>query len=367
MIKINAQQFDNIALLCTKSILKVKKQESTMNNINNLLVIIYDGIANSVFQSQVLAPLKERLDHDQNLQATLISFERSLPRHLSFTTHSRLTLIIARRFRFFGTLSLWPSILQLQKLIKKIQPDEVLARGPLAGYVALKSFKTTPLTIQARGLCAEEYRFTHNKPSILNALHNYMYKKLDSLERNVYRNKQDNLTLEAVSPALKEYLIDHFDSQPEIITIASRDIPKKYDSKTIQAWRKEIRSQLNIDNNKHVYCYSGSAKPWQCIDEMIEFFAIEYQKNNNAFLLILSQDEQKFHNALLKTDIPKDSYKIVNVKQEELSKYLAAADSGLLFRKKDVINWVARPTKMLEYQSVELPIIHNDTVEFLIK
>jgi len=45
--------------------------------------------------------------------------------------------------------------------------------------------------------------------------------------------------------------------------------------------------------------------------------------------------------------------------------YLAAADYGLLFRHKDIINWVSRPTKMLEYQAVGLKIIHNNTIEWL--
>ena len=56
--------------------------------MNHLLVVIYDGIENSVFQSQVLAPLKKRLDVEQDLYATLISFEKTFPREFNFTTHS---------------------------------------------------------------------------------------------------------------------------------------------------------------------------------------------------------------------------------------------------------------------------------------
>ena len=58
-----------------------------------------------------------------------------------------------------------------------------------------------------------------------------------------------------------------------------------------------------------------------------------------------------------------------NVVLEEIAddviKYLCAADAGILLRKKDVVNWVARPTKILEYRAAGLKIIHNDTVAML--
>jgi len=63
--------------------------------------------------------------------------------------------------------------------------------------------------------------------------------------------------------------------------------------------------------------------------------------------------------------LPKDSYLLLSVKPNNLHKYLAACDVGLLFREKDIINWVSRPTKMLEYQSVGLKIEHNNTIAWL--
>ena len=37
----------------------------------------------------------------------------------------------------------------------------------------------------------------------------------------------------------------------------------------------------------------------------------------------------------------------------------------MLVREKDIINCVSRPTKMLEYQSAGLKIVHNNTVAWL--
>ena len=49
-----------------------------MNKTNNkqLAFIIFDGIENSVFVSQVLQPLLNLLKEDNNIEITLISFEK---------------------------------------------------------------------------------------------------------------------------------------------------------------------------------------------------------------------------------------------------------------------------------------------------
>ncbi|MFH1832527.1 MAG: hypothetical protein ABH827_07080, partial [bacterium] len=64
-------------------------------------------------------------------------------------------------------------------------------------------------------------------------------------------------------------------------------------------------------------------------------------------------------------NLPKTAYKIISVRQEQLYEYLSCANFGFLLREEDIINWVSRPTKMLEYQAVGLKIIHNNTIAWL--
>ncbi len=132
-------------------------------------------------------------------------------------------------------------------------------------------------------------------------------------------------------------------------------------------WRIQARSELSISDQKTVYCYNGSAKSWQCPEDTVDFFIIEYKKNNNAFLLILTQDIEIFENILTRKNLPKNSYIIKKVTHKEIYKYLSAADYGLIFRENNILNWVSRPTKALEYEAVGIKIIHNNTVDFLLK
>ncbi len=95
-------------------------------------------------------------------------------------------------------------------------------------------------------------------------------------------------------------------------------------------------------------------------------YASEVCKNDkNAFFLFLSGEKEVFECKLQKAHVPRDRYIIRSIDPAETFKYVSAADAGLLFREKDPVNWVSRPTKMLEYQSVGLRLVHNNTVAWL--
>jgi hypothetical protein len=348
--------------------------------------LIYDGIQNSVFQSQVLQPLLKQLENNPHLEITLVSFERKLPRKSIILrlipTHNRLHFVICRRLPFFGINSLKFGIYQLSKLFGYIRTDQIIARGPLAGYIAIHSQSTDSqsrpnispiITIQARGLCAEEHAFAHKTEKqkwYKRILFRIIYRALKKVEKEAYSKKESltyvrDVRIEAVSPALTDYLIKEFHADRTKITIAQNDIPEKITPAKKTEWHAAIREKLGLPKEKRIFVYAGSAKPWQCAKETIEWFQKKREVEQNNFLLILSQDKKNFAYFAEKYQLPTESYLIRSIHPTELIQYLSACDSGLLFRKKDIVNWVSRPTKMLEYQSARLQIIHNNTIGWL--
>ena len=109
--------------------------------MKNLVFIIYDSIFNSVFQSQVLTPLLERLKENPNLKIHLISFEKKIPTQqeiekiiphrptfaLSLSKglterqfiDKNLHVILESRLPFFGKLSFLEILLRLIPFIAK--------------------------------------------------------------------------------------------------------------------------------------------------------------------------------------------------------------------------------------------------------
>ena len=346
--------------------------------------ILYDGILNSVFVSQVLKPLLNLLQEDNNIEINLISFEKTRPTNKILQelipAHDRLHFILCRRLPFLGKFSLNFAIFQLKKLFKIINHENIITRGPLAGFIAQKTLnkiyknikiKNIELTIQARGLCAQEYRFSYQdikENVIIKKFRKFIYKQLSKIEYEIYKKSNKNIftkKIESVSPALTEYLSTTFKACRSKIEIAQKDLPQKINIEQIKIWHQEIRQQLNISENQTVYCYSGSYKPWQCVPETIEYFLQQYKIDSKSFLLLLSPDKQDLIYLLKTKNISNKNYIIIHVQQAEIYKYIACADVGLLFRNKDIINWVSRPTKMLEYQSVGLKIVHNQTIGWL--
>ncbi|MFH1254510.1 MAG: hypothetical protein V1646_03705 [bacterium] len=357
------------------------------NKTKQLVFVVYDGIDNSVFHSQVLKPILDEINQNEELHVTFVCFEKHIPKQEDtvkiFGQNERLKTIFLHRYPFLGKLSLMPAISCLTSLLKTLNFDQITARGPLAGYVTLQTLSKMkhfdiPVVIQARGLCAQEYRYANPKEMSSNVKNlgvkllwdKLIFKSLQKIEKSVYKAQTSdafNLKIEAVSLALKDYLIQEFGADPVKIIIAINDIPKTIDKYQVVVWRTQVRDELAIPDDYTVYCYSGSFKPWQCAKETIESFAFQYFKDPKSFMLVLTQDQEPFENELKRFNIPKSNYIIKNVNPQELHRYMCAANFGFLLREPDVINWVSRPTKMLEYQACGLHIIHNNTVAWLAK
>ena len=365
-----------------------------MEAIRHLVFVIYDGIQNSVFQSQILQPLLKRLDENPVLHITLISYERN---SFSYQTMAsiipaldRFDVIIARRMPFLGRASLLQATRTMRKMLEMLSPDYCIARGPLAGYVVLKAYShlllrarrggvalhdrvLPPVVVQARGLAAEEFRYTkmyRNIGPINKIIFWGLYGMLRKVEEIVYGNKLlyaqvKPVRIESVSRALKHYLEENFNANPRFVEVVDYDVPVQVPSETLLVWRKEIRELLRIPLNAAVYCYSGSYKPWQCIDETMLHFMQVREHDPRALLLILSEDEALFSKKIEEYRIAAEYYRLVNVHAKDLLRYLAAADFGYLLRHADIINWVSRPTKFLEYKAAGLLVIHNNTIGML--
>lgn len=341
-----------------------------------LFCIIYDSIYNSVFSGQVLKPLIDLKQKNPSQKIILISFEKKLPPTADINrlipSTCGIHLIILKRISFIGSLSIRFAAWQLKRVLAPYIQYQLRARGPLAAAVCLRSLQTqkcTSFLIQARGLLGAEYAYEHQHAYGLkkwwHILRARQYKKIESTMFSSAHKHFEKVIIEAVSPALKDYLITHYHAKNEQITIATLDKPTSISLAQRELWRTTIRTALNISETAHVYCYNGSGKSWQCPQESIIFFKQELEKKQNIFLLILSQDKDIFEHFIHKNQLPKNSYHIMAVAHHEVIKYLSACDTGILFRTPDIVNWVSRPTKALEYQAAGLKIMHNNTVAWL--
>ncbi len=340
-----------------------------------IVFVLYDSITNSIFDSQIAQPLLQQ-QTDLGTVITIVSFEkRMVTQELNTIAQQYPTLnFIFLKNRIFVHKALLSTLAnKLHALLSKLASYKLIARGPIAGYLCMQALQKTncfEFIIQARGILAEEYRFTHARTNnnYLRALHYFRSYQFEKVEKSVYSKQTAYVvptTIEAVSPALKEYLIQHYQADPNMIHIAQIDIPLPFSTDVIQKWRKITRSELGVSEKTSIYCYNGSLKPWQCPQETISFFKEQLIKNTDVYLLVLTQDKHDFEKIIQNYLIDPTKYKVITVPHKEIYRYLAGCDSGIIFREKNSINWTSRPTKILEYQAVGLPIIHNNTIAML--
>lgn len=343
-----------------------------------LVYIITDSVTNSVFVSQVVTPLVKRLQYGHFTDCTLITFERkkykALPQDIiDLLRNHNINLVVFPLGLYMGTWSMMRAIARLRRFLSTRESYALIARGPLAGLLARSAYHThrcNKITIQARGLLAQEYAFTHQATTSmpLRYIHKLRFYLFEQLERTVYtttRTAYTDIFFEVVSEALGAYLVQTFGTDPARIAPPPFDATPRMPHDEHAQFRAAKRAELGIAPEARVFTYCGSYKPWQCPDATIQFFKEQYQKDQTQLLLIITNDVAAFTQRLTQLAVDPQAYRIINKPHHEVLHYLAAADVGILFREHHILNWVSRPTKALEYKAARLEIVHNNTIACL--
>jgi glycosyltransferase involved in cell wall biosynthesis len=166
----------------------------------------------------------------------------------------------------------------------------------------------------------------------------------------------------AVSHELKNYFMLTFkidESKFVYYPCLSNESKFFYDAKLYTSVRKE----LHISNETVVFTYAGGiSADWHMADKMLLMFGEFLKKNNDSLFLFLSNDKIGYE--ILVRDFPnlKKNIIFLSVKNDEVYKYLNAADFGLLFRENTIMNNVASPTKFAEYMLCGLPVIITEGI-----
>ena len=339
-------------------------------NTTPLIFVLYDSVINSVFESQVLQLLQKKIKDNPYRPVHLVSFEKNKNNRIPTIKNMRITYF--KRIPFIGALTIAYATRQLRSFLHYFPQYSLIARGPIAGLIAQHALNTSACTeyiVQARGLLADEYAYTHIQKTsgLMRLVHSIRTAQLRALEKKAYTHTiHIDKKIEVVSKALKDRLVAVYNADTNSITITTDDIPHAIDTQQKTVWRIATRTRFAIPDDWKVYCYNGSVKPWQKPEMIITFFLQQFDKNPRSFLLVITTGVVPFRK-LIGTSIPHSNYTVLSTRHSDIYHYLSAADYGLLFRDDHVMNWVSRPTKALEYQAVGLEIIHNNTVEYLMR
>jgi len=139
---------------------------------------------------------------------------------------------------------------------------------------------------------------------------------------------------------------------------------KKTNYIVMPCFNKEIIKESFFYPSKYLnltFVYAGTLSPWQCIDETLDIYKCVEQKFDNAKLILLTQDQEKAKEMVLKKELKnvEINYFPLEVLDDELQKYKYA----FLIRKNIDVNRVATPTKMSTYLANGLIPIYSNVIE----
>lgn len=121
--------------------------------------------------------------------------------------------------------------------------------------------------------------------------------------------------------------------------------------------RASARRELALDD-KLVFAYAGSMTRYQHLEDGLAAFMVAARcEDPMVHLLCVTPETTSMRKLLVRAGVPTDAMTLVSAPQDEVARYLCAADAGLLLRASSRMNRVSMPVKLAEYLACGLPVV----------
>ena len=329
------------------------------------LYITYDGVLESLGQSQVLPYLRGLAAGGARLW--LLSFEKpadwrrlgagevnALRQTLAsqgivwepLIYHKHPTVLATLYDVCRGTLRGW-------RLARRERLAVVHARSYVAGIMAWTISRLTgsKFLFDMRGFWADE-----RVEARLWAPSGRLYRMAKRWERRLLHDADAVVTLTQTAKAEVERLAgaNHHERRLTVI-------PTCVDLTRFQP-RPKLSPRLEALGlgGRFVLMYSGAVGTWYLVDEMARFFRALRQRVANAHFLVLTRQEHApVRRAIHTAGIQPQCVSVESVPFDEVPSWLALADAAILFRRPAYSLQGVFPTKVGEFLACGVPVVAN--------
>ena len=203
-----------------------------------------------------------------------------------------------------------------------------------------------------------------NNIKVKNTYSKNEYNTVARIAYSEYLRQQVADKIFVVSKALKQYFIDHYNSNADkfVLYPCLSSNKKFYYDETV---REIIRKELNYSSDDHVFVYSGGVSNlYHVPDAFLQMFKKFKEIDEHAKLLLLIKKGNDALSKLIESDVLLKNNVVVieSVPNHDVVKYLNAADYGFLLRENITLNNVAFPSKFAEYMLCGLPTIITESL-----
>ena len=321
-----------------------------------VLYITYNGVGESIFQSQVLPYLKGLSMKGHVI--TLLSYERS---GLVRAEHAKVLNALGIKWYRFSyhkiprTLATFydflVGIIGTFYIIIKEKVSIVHARATHGALVGIAPAKILgkKFIFDTRGLDSEEYVDGNliRKNSILHkmlfAIEKYLLSRSDEIVL-LSQNAKNLFKEKGLGVYIKEGITD------VIPCVTDLELFKPGN-------KKEPSRKAGLD-----MIYIGSVGTWYMLDEMLNFFKTALSILGNASFSIYTQSDKAFVMNRIKSLDIEGLVKVDYLRREALASRLRDADLGVCFIMPVPSKKASSPTKIGEYLASGLPVLTNSGI-----
>lgn len=336
-------------------------------DVLSVLYLSYDGMCDPLGGSQVL-PYVEGLAA-RGHRITLISFEK--------LCHSEQTAEVEEQCRAAGivwrpltyhkrppVLSTLYDLASLRRLIHQLHSSQgfevVHCRSYLTALVGLQFRRRygTRLIFDMRGFWADE-RVEGGLWDLSNPLFRAVFRYFKRLESELLRTSDAVVSL---TERGKQVLLARRDRAQDAapITVIPCCVDFTFFPLCSNDSRLAARALLDIAPGVRVAAYLGSIGTWYMLDEMLDCFAVQLERDPLAVLLIVSRDDPAVIRAAAGArGIASVSLVVRDATRTEVPQLLAAANYGLFFIRPTPSKLASCPTKLGEFLAMGLPVLTN--------
>lgn len=336
----------------------------------NALYISYDGMTDSLGQSQVLPYLKGLSKEGYRFQ--LISFEKPERFEKYRETIQRICdeagidwhpLMYTKKPPLLSTM--W-DVFRMRRLARRLnesyQFSTVHCRSYLAALVGrkMKSRYGTKFIFDMRGFWADE-RIDGKIWSLSNPVFKAVYKYFKRKEIQFFREADYIISLtENGKQEIQSWeSLKGCDLKIQVIPCCV-DLQLFDRNKITQESLTALKKDLKISTDQLVLGYVGSIGTWYMLPEMLDYFA-EFQRVHpqSVFLFVTNEQPESICSIAAEKGISADSLRIVSCLHHEVPKYIALFDQSIFFIRPTYSKKASSPTKQGEIMAMGIPLVCN--------
>jgi glycosyltransferase involved in cell wall biosynthesis len=343
------------------------EEKKKKNTTKRVLFISYDGLTDSLGQSQILPYLLGLSAKGHKI--TVVSCDKQQNYRQNATDIKEKVQAAGIDWRstpyqtsppiLFGILNKKRLKQLAQEVIKEKKIELLHCRSIIPAIIGKELSRKygCKLIFDIRGFWADE-RVEGGIWDLKKPIYRFLYRYFKKQEKRLFEEADCIISL---TENARSYIDETFNTKKNYQVIpCAVDVEHFSPDKIVFSRQRALKEKLGIQESDYVLTYVGSLGTRYLLREMLQFFKALLKQNERAcFLFISKSDTATIYTIAQELSIPHDRLIITSCEYRNIPEYIALGNASIFFIVSSFTGKAVSPTKQAEVLSLGLPIVGN--------